>query len=141
MKRFERFISNGSKQHFAWVLLVLPMVLHARSALPLRTGFYSSDSCNDPPNAALLHFDGRNLNGAHSASCHVKVTRLSAQVYRLDESCPADHLARGNVYSVWSSQRLTIRFPSSFALVNVGRSNAVLHYRFCGTTLEAHHSF
>jgi hypothetical protein len=141
MKRFERPISHGSKCHFAWMILMLPMVLHATSALPLRAGFYSSDSCNDPPNAALLHFDGKNLNGAHSASCHDKVTRLGAHVYRLDESCPAEHLAKGDVYSVLVSQRLTIQSPSSFALVDVGRSDSALHYRFCGTTLEGHRSF
>lgn len=141
MKHFERLISHGSKRHFAWALLMLPMVLHARSALPLRAGFYSSDSCNDPPNAVLLHFDGKDLNGAHSASCHDKVTKLGAHVYRLDESCPAEHLARSHVYSVSASQRLTIQSPSSFALVDVGRSNTVLHYRFCGATLEGHYSF
>lgn len=140
MKCFDRLSSNGSRCRVAWVLLMLPIVLHARSTLPLRAGFYSSGACNNSPNAALLHYDGRNLNGAHSASCHDKVARLSVKVYRLDESCPAENLGEGEAYSLTASQHLTIESPSSFDLADIGRSGDVSHYRFCGTTLEDHHS-
>lgn len=141
MKPFARFNSYASKRPFASLLLMLPMVLHAGSALPLRAGFYSSDSCNDPPNAVLLHFDGKDLNGAHSASCHDKVTKLGANVYRLDESCPAEHLAKSDAYPLSVAQRLTVQSSSSFTLVTVGRSDTVLRYRFCGTTLDGRNSF
>jgi hypothetical protein len=42
--------------------------------LPLRHGRYSSSTCVDPANAALLFYDGKSLNGVHSAACKATVS-------------------------------------------------------------------
>jgi len=133
---------NKSKRRFALLLVLLPVVLHAQAVLPLRVGFYSSNNCKDPPNAALLHFDGRNLNGAHSAFCRDKVTRLGTHAYRLEESCPAEQQAKSAAaYPISSLRRLTAISATSFSLVDNGNENLPMRYRFCGIALDGHSSF
>ncbi len=124
----------------ALLLMMLPIALHAQATLPLRIGFYSSDDCKDPPNAALLHFDGRNLNGAHSAACRDTVTDVDLRTYRLQQSCPAEQQANGvTAYATSSSRQLVVTSAESFSLFADGHENLPVRYRFCGTTLDGHH--
>ncbi len=128
--------------HTTLLLMMLPVALHAQATLPLRIGFYSSDDCKDPPNAALLHFDGRNLNGAHSAACRDAVTDVDLRTYRLRQSCPAEQQSNGALaYPTSSSRQLVLTSAESFTLSVDGHGNLPVRYRFCSTTLDGHHSF
>lgn len=129
-------IFDASSRLFALTLALTPVALHAQSVLPLHIGFYSSASCNDPPNAALLHFDGQNLNGAHSASCHDEVSRLGTHAYRVKQSCPAEQQGNGSAaYPTSASRQLSVTSAVSFTLITEGDANPPVRYRFCGRTL------
>jgi len=133
---------HGEKRHLAWLLLLSSMAIHAQSALPLRVGFYSSADCKDPPNAALLHFDGKNLNGAHSAACRDKVSKLDSGAYRLDQSCPAEQHAEGSAaYATSTSRQLTVQSATSFVLVDGSDAKHAERYRYCGATIDGQSSF
>ena len=135
-------IGHGSKRRLAWLLLLSPMVIHAQSAPPLPVGFYSSANCKHPPNAALLHFDGKNLNGAHSAACRDKVSSLGSHAYRLDQSCPAEQYAEGSAaYATSTSRHLSVESATSFVLVDSSDAKHSERYRYCGTMLDGHSSF
>jgi hypothetical protein len=141
MTCFKLRVSNVAKCRFAMLFSLLPMLSYAHSDLPIRAGFYSSGSCKDPANAALLHFDGKKLTGAHSAACHDEMVKLGLHVFRVVETCPAERLANaGPVNAISISQNLTVQSVTSFALVDAGRPNAPVRYRFCGTTLDRHGS-
>lgn len=57
--------------------------------LPLKHGFFVSggSTCEDPPNAALLRYDGVGLNGAHSRDCQIKVLSAKDRTYRIEQTC------------------------------------------------------
>jgi|GEM_PF-5402790 hypothetical protein len=132
-----------STPRIALLLALLPMVLHAQPVVPLHVGFYSSDSCEDPPNAVLLHFDGQNFNGAHSASCRDAVTRTGVHTYHLQQSCPSQQQA-GNVtaHPTSHSRQLSVTSAVSFTISDDDDHEGVpVHYRFCSTTLDGHPSF
>jgi hypothetical protein len=120
---------------------LLPTLSYAHSDPHIHAGFYSSGSCRDPANAAQLRFDGKNLIGAHSAAFHDEMVKLGPHVFRVVETCPAERLASaGPVNAISISQNLTVQSVTSFALVDAGRPNAPVRYRFCGTTLDRHGS-
>jgi hypothetical protein len=72
------------------VLIAAPAF--AGDLLPLHHGSYSSAACDDPPNAALLDYDGTSLTGAHTAACTTHLVKHEANHYVLRETCPAEHI-------------------------------------------------
>ena len=142
MKSLSSGIYQGAKRHLAWLLLLSSMVTHAQSALPLPVGFYSSADCKHPPNAALLYFDGKNLNGAHSVACRDRVSSLGAGAYRLEQSCPAEQRAAGSAaYATSTSRQLSVQSATSFVLVDGSDVKHAERYRYCGTTIDGQSSF
>lgn len=69
-------------------------VTHAVAAdlLPLHRGNYSSTTCNDPPNAALMTYDGQLLTGAHTSACKTRVMKTTSDRYSLTQTCPAEQV-------------------------------------------------
>lgn len=66
----------------------------AANALPLHEGtFISADvPCGDPPLAALLFYNGRGFDGAHSHACRARVVARRGNEVTLANSCiDADH--------------------------------------------------
>ena len=142
MKALPCRIYYGAKRHLAWLPLLSATVAYAQSALPLPIGFYSSSDCKHPPNAALLHFDGKNLNGAHSAACRDRVSSLGPGAYRLEQSCPAEQRAEGSAaYVTSTSRQLSVQSATSFVLVDGSGVKHTERYRYCGTTIDGQGSF
>jgi len=142
MKALPCRIYHGPKRHLAWLLLLSSMVTHAQSALPLPIGFYSSADCKHPPNAALLHFDGKNLNGAHSAACRDRVSNLGPGAYQLEQSCPAEQHAEGSAaYATSTLRQLSVQSATSFVLVDGSDVKHAERYRYCGSTIDGQGSF
>lgn len=71
-------------------LIVTPAM--AADLLPLHRGNYSSSTCDDPPNAALLTFDGTSLTGAHTSACTSHVVKRTPAHYSLTQTCPAQQI-------------------------------------------------
>jgi len=57
--------------------------------LPLTRGVYvlAGTPCADPPNAALLVFDGRGISGSATRDCHTRPIKARGRSLQIDQSC------------------------------------------------------
>ncbi|WP_158884168.1 hypothetical protein [Rhodanobacter sp. L36] len=115
------------------LILLLPALSQAQTHLPVRVGFYSSADCSDPPNASLLHFDGKNLTGAHSAACVDDTVQIAAHRFRLKQRCPAQQVGQAVPATATSQLRIvSINQDASFDLLgNASGSRDPIHYHLC----------
>jgi hypothetical protein len=117
------------------LILLSPALSQAQTHLPVRVGFYSSADCSDPPNASLLHFDGKNLTGAHSATCVDDVVQIAAHRFRLEQRCPAQQVGQAVPATATSQVRIVTINPgpdASFDLLgNTSGSKDPIHYHLC----------
>jgi hypothetical protein len=86
-------VTYGLRSLSSAATLVVDDERGARDLLPLRHGRYSSSTCVDPANAALLFYDGRSLNGVHSAGCKLAVIQHTAKSYLVTQTCRAEQVA------------------------------------------------
>jgi len=60
-------------------------------SITLRSGTYVLDgvACQDPPNAAILSWDGFTFSGAHSSRCRSQIAHLEKKRYQVKLTCSA----------------------------------------------------
>jgi hypothetical protein len=97
-------------------------------ALPLKHGYFVADgsTCEDPPNAALRHFDGKGLSGAHTRDCRIEVIAASGKTYEIAQSC----LDAGAGPAPRSTERATVVIESNLEFT-LKRATNEAHFQFC----------
>lgn len=94
----------------------------------LKPGIYVQRGvdCGSPPNAAILRYDGKGLNSAHSRACRARVLSRRGGTYTVEQSCisagagPAPRVAERQTVSV--EDALTFR---------LGARRQGTAYRYC----------
>lgn len=96
-------------------------------SLDLGSGNYVLDgvACQDPPNAAILSWDGFTFSGAHSSQCRSKIVHLDKNRYRVNLSCSA----RGD----GSTDPMNTDYRDTFELTRLSNS----HFRISTRGREA----
>jgi hypothetical protein len=104
----------------------------ANDLLPLCHGSYSSGNCEDAANAELLFYDGKSLNGAHSAECAMRLVHKQDDRFDVTQTCPAEHVADSvPAYAIGLNETVTVLTFESFALSRDVTHNEQRTFRFC----------
>lgn len=95
---------------------------------PLKPGFYVADGadCKSPANAALLHYNGRGLSGAHSSACKASVRSRRGRIYTVVQSCIDS--GSGPAPRSKESQQITVHDTARFTQTIAGRATS---YHYC----------
>jgi hypothetical protein len=104
----------------------------ATDLLSIHHGTYSSTTCDDAPNAALLDYDGRSLTGAHTSACVTRVLRHAHDEYILRETCPAEQAGGANVArELLVTETLVVMSADSFRLVTDANAGDARTFHRC----------
>jgi hypothetical protein len=118
------------------ILLVMVGVLVSNSVpagdlLPLHHGRYSSSSCDQAANAALLFFDGKSLNGAHSQACTMSLVKKTGATFVVTQTCPAEQVGSSVPARLTTlTETIHVKTSDSFEL-STSRDDEIRNYRFC----------
>jgi hypothetical protein len=118
---------------FVIVVTLFPTLVWADDLLPLRQGRYSLSSCDDAANAALLFYDGKSLNGAHSQACTMSVEKKTKTSFVITQKCPAEQVASSvPARPIEITETITVKTNESFQL-STAKSDGPKNYQFCAT--------
>lgn len=97
-------------------------------ALPLKHGYFVADgsTCEDPPNAALRHFDGKGLSSAHTRDCRIEVIEAKGKAYEIAQSC----VDAGAGPAPRSTERATVVIENNLEF-SFKRAADETHYQYC----------
>lgn len=94
----------------------------------LKPGLYvaTSSRCEAPPNAAILHYDGHGLSGAHSRACHVTILSRKGSTFVVRQSC----IAAGAGPAPREEERQTVIVQDALTF-SVRTPSGQTSYRYC----------
>ncbi|WP_342655357.1 hypothetical protein [Pseudomonas sp. F3-2] len=100
----------------------------ARGVLPLKHGVFVSkgQSCADPANAGIKHYDGKGVHGSATHLCLATVIEHKGNHYTVDQSCidtPA-----GDGPRVTARENVTVHDARNFTW---GTGDKAVRYRYC----------
>lgn len=97
------------------------------NASPFKNGLYvrKGTSCVDPPNAMLLHFNGRAFTGGHGYLCSFPADKGSGPSYKCLVASGSDDAGKQHTYLLKNQNELT--------LVN---SYGTFEFRWCNASLS-----